>query len=165
MRFIELFFLCTFLSTVTEKYQKNTAKGLGALWTPVFPIWVCLTEEIHGHVSKRISAVLRRYVSPRAQTQPKVGASHAFIELRILPRGGGSVLPFVSGKAAAAPASTGKKQRQTARRNKPLSHRAGQPTARTALRRLCGSMANCDLTARLPFRHKRNGAQIRGKDP
>ena len=44
--------LCTFLSTVTEKYQKNTAKGLGALWTPVFPIWVWLTEDIHGGGSK-----------------------------------------------------------------------------------------------------------------
>ena len=71
------FLFCTFLSTVTEKYQKNTAKGLGALWTPVLPIWVCLTEEIHGHVSKSISAVLAEILfSPRPNsTQGERGLS------------------------------------------------------------------------------------------
>ena len=58
--------LCTFLPLSAEKYQKNATKGLGALWTPVFPIWVCLTEEIHGHVSKSISAALAEILfSPR----------------------------------------------------------------------------------------------------
>ena len=66
MQFSGEFLFCTFLSTVTEKYQKNTAKGLGALWTPVWALWVCLTEEIHGHVSKSISAVLAEILfSPR----------------------------------------------------------------------------------------------------
>ena len=74
--FIELFFFCTFLSTVTEKYQKNTAKGLGALWTPVFPIWVCLTEDIHGGGFEKRSAKAcgDAFLTPR-QTQPKVGAA------------------------------------------------------------------------------------------
>ena len=66
LQFFGGFILCTFLSTVTEKYQKNTAKGLGALWTPVWSIWVCLTEKIHGRVSKSISAVLAEILfSPR----------------------------------------------------------------------------------------------------
>ena len=56
LQFIGEFILCTFLSTVTEKYQKNTAKGLSALWTPVFPIWVCLTEDIHGGGFEKRSA-------------------------------------------------------------------------------------------------------------
>ena len=66
LQFIGEFFLCTFLSVAKEKYQKNATKGLGALWTPVWALWVCLTEEIHGHVSKSISAVLAEILfSPR----------------------------------------------------------------------------------------------------
>ena len=74
--FIELFFLCTFLSTVTEKYQKNTAKGLGALWTPVCSLWVCLTEDIHGGGFEKRSAKAcgDAFLTPR-QTHPKVGAA------------------------------------------------------------------------------------------
>ena len=73
--FIELFFLCTFLSTVTEKYQKNTAKGLSALWTPVFPIWACLTEDIHGGGFEKRSAKASgdAFLTPR-QTQPQADA-------------------------------------------------------------------------------------------
>jgi hypothetical protein len=56
LQFFGEFLFCTFLSTVTEKYQKNTAKGLGALWTPVFPVWVCLTEDIHGGGFEKRSA-------------------------------------------------------------------------------------------------------------
>ena len=56
--------LCTFLSLSTEKYQKNATKGLGALWTPVFPIWVCLTEDIHGGgFEKRLRKSQRRRFS------------------------------------------------------------------------------------------------------
>ena len=50
-----------------------------------------------------------------------------------LPRGRGSVLPLVLGKAAAAPVPAGKKPRQTPWRNNPLSHRVGEPTARPSL--------------------------------
>ena len=76
MQFSGEFLFCTFLSTVTEKYQKNTAKGLGALWTPVFPIWVCLTEDIHGGGFEKRSANVcgDAFLTPR-QTQPKVGAA------------------------------------------------------------------------------------------
>ena len=75
LQFIEQFFLCTFLSTVTEKYQKNTAKGLGALWTPVFPLWVCLTEDIHGGGFEKRSAKAcgDAFLTPRP-TQPKANA-------------------------------------------------------------------------------------------
>ena len=77
-RFIELFFLCTFLSTVTEKYQKNTAKGLGALWTPVFPIWVCLTEDIHGGGSKSAPHELAETLFSRpAKLNPKQMRGHS----------------------------------------------------------------------------------------
>ena len=44
--FIKLFCLCTFLPLSAEKCQKNATKGLGALWTPVSSVWVCLTIEI-----------------------------------------------------------------------------------------------------------------------
>ena len=76
MGFIGGLCLCTFLSMSTEKYQKNATKGLGALWTPVFPIWVCLTEDIHGRGFEKRSAKAGgdAFLTPR-QTQPKVGAA------------------------------------------------------------------------------------------
>ena len=52
--FIKLFCLCTFLPLSAEKCQKNATKGLGALWTPVSSVWVCLTVEIHGGDSKSV---------------------------------------------------------------------------------------------------------------
>ena len=75
LQFFGEFLFCTFLSTVTEKYQKNTAKGLGALWTPVFPIWVCLTEDIHGGGFEKRSAKAcgDAFLTPR-QTQPQADA-------------------------------------------------------------------------------------------
>ena len=73
--FVELFFFCTFLSTVTEKYQKNTAKGLSALWTPAWALWVCLTEDIHGGGFEKRSAKASgdAFLTPR-QTQPQADA-------------------------------------------------------------------------------------------
>ena len=67
--------LCTFLSLSTEKYQKNATKGLGALWTPVLPIWVCLTEDIHGGGFEKRSANVcgDAFLTPR-QTQPQADA-------------------------------------------------------------------------------------------
>ena len=54
--FIGEFFLCTFLSLSRERCPKNATKGLGTLWTPVSPLWVCLTEEIHGGGFEKRSA-------------------------------------------------------------------------------------------------------------
>ena len=75
LQFIGEFFLCTFLSVAKEKYQKNATKGLGALWTPVFPIWVCLTEDIHGGGFEKRSAKAcgDAFLTPR-QTQPQADA-------------------------------------------------------------------------------------------
>ena len=86
--FIELFFLCTFLSTVTEKYQKNTAKGLSALWTPVFPIWVCLTEDIHGGGSKSAPHELAETLFSRpAKLNPKQMRGHSCGCRKFAPQG------------------------------------------------------------------------------
>ena len=75
LQFIGQFFLCTFLSIATEKYQKSATKGLSALWTPVSPIRVCLTEDIHGGGFEKRSAKAcgDAFLTPR-QTQPKADA-------------------------------------------------------------------------------------------
>jgi hypothetical protein len=63
-------------SEVLRTSKKNATKGLGALWTPVWALWVCLTEDIHGGGFEKRSANVcgDAFLTPR-QTQPKVGAA------------------------------------------------------------------------------------------
>ena len=96
--------LCTFLTMAAEKYQKNATKGLSALWTPVFPIWVCLTGDIHGGGFEKRSAKAcgDAFLTPR-QTQPKVGAfgvyfSHSFCRVE-----GGACYPLSVGRQPPLP--------------------------------------------------------------
>ena len=87
LQFVGEIFLCTFLSSVTEKYQKNTAKGLSALWTPACPLWVFLTGEIHGGVSQ--SAPPKRaetLFSLPAKLNPKQMRGHSRLLRFQLPR-------------------------------------------------------------------------------
>ena len=152
-----------------QKSTKRTPPRASALWKPVWALWVCLTEHIHGSVQNiRSAEACGDEYFERSRTQPKVDARPPLPLVFILRRN--TRPPYVKRRtcrmiAWGVPTQTALcflKVTVLPPSNHAPSGRERQGTERwSPLRRHLGFMANCDLTA---HKHsaQRNSARTAG---
>ena len=143
-----------------QKSTKRTPPRAGALWKPVWALWVCLTEHIHGSVQNiRSAEACGDEYFERIRTQPKADARPplppAFVlrrktrpapvkrpTCRLIARGEASRQALGNLRVTGVPPSNHAPSRRIRATNERWS-----PRLSLLSERHLGFMANCDLTA------------------